>query len=629
MQLLGEFFGFFLDLCYRILSDYGWAIILFTLITKIIMLPVSIIVQLNSIKMVRLYPDLNRIKAKYLGNKDMISEEQYKLYQREKYHPILDLVSVLVQLVLLMGVVEGIYSLIERGNEMVWFGINLGAVPSQAMGITLIIPIVAALSAFAMCATQNASNVLQSEQGFANKAITLTISVGLSLYLGLFVPAGVGLYWIASNLMSIALMYILNAWFDPKKYIDYDALEQSREELKKATELMDAVKQEKSAEEKVKEKADYKRFLKYGPMQLVFYSEKNGFYKYFKGVIEVILKKTDIDIHYITSDYNDAVFQIENEHFHTYYIGENRLIVLMMKIDADMVVMTTPDLQKYHIKKSMIRDDVEYVYIDHGIGSINLMLRPHALDAFDTVFASNDVAKRELLAQEKTYGLKPRRIIDYGYDLIDNMIASYEASQNSKISNNSKPMILIAPSWQDDNILDICADELIGSLLGHDYRVIVRPHPQYVRHCEGKLLALKDRFSSNADFELQMDFSSNSTVYDADVMVTDWSSIAYEYTFTTLKPVLYINTPMKVMNPDYEEIGVVPMDIEVRDKLGKSLNLTEVAKAADAVEELLHNKEFDRESLEKLRNEYMFNVGSSAQVGAKYIINRLIERSKE
>lgn len=629
MQLLGEFFGFFLDLCYRILSDYGWAIILFTLITKIIMLPVSIIVQLNSIKMVRLYPDLNRIKAKYLGNKDMISEEQYKLYQREKYHPILDLVSVLVQLVLLMGVVEGIYSLIERGNEMVWFGINLGAVPSQAMGITLIIPIVAALSAFAMCATQNASNVLQSEQGFANKAITLTISVGLSLYLGLFVPAGVGLYWIASNLMSIALMYILNAWFNPKKYIDYDALEQSREELKKATELMDAVKQEKSAEEKAKEKADYKRFLKYGPMQLVFYSEKNGFYKYFKGVIEVILKKTDIDIHYITSDYNDAVFQIENEHFHTYYIGENRLIVLMMKIDADMVVMTTPDLQKYHIKKSMIRDDVEYVYIDHGIGSINLMLRPHALDAFDTVFASNDVAKRELLAQEKTYGLKPRRIIDYGYDLIDNMIASYEASQNSKISNNSKPMILIAPSWQDDNILDICADELIGSLLGHDYRVIVRPHPQYVRHCEGKLLALKDRFSSNADFELQMDFSSNSTVYDADVMVTDWSSIAYEYTFTTLKPVLYINTPMKVMNPDYEEIGVVPMDIEVRDKLGKSLNLTEVAKAADAVEELLHNKEFDRESLEKLRNEYMFNVGSSAQVGAKYIINRLIERSKE
>lgn len=629
MQLLGEFFGFFLDLCYRILSDYGWAIILFTLITKIIMLPVSIIVQLNSIKMVRLYPDLNRIKAKYLGNKDMISEEQYKLYQREKYHPILDLVSVLVQLVLLMGVVEGIYSLIERGNEMVWFGINLGAVPSQAMGITLIIPIVAALSAFAMCATQNASNVLQSEQGFANKAITLTISVGLSLYLGLFVPAGVGLYWIASNLMSIALMYILNAWFNPKKYIDYDALEQSREELKKATELMDAVKQEKSAEEKAKEKADYKRFLKYGPMQLVFYSEKNGFYKYFKGVIEVILKKTDIDIHYITSDYNDAVFQIENEHFHTYYIGENRLIVLMMKIDADMVVMTTPDLQKYHIKKSMIRDDVEYVYIDHGIGSINLMLRPHALDAFDTVFASNDVAKRELLAQEKTYGLKPRRIIDYGYDLIDNMIASYEASQNSKISNNSKPMILIAPSWQDDNILDICADELIGSLLGHDYRVIVRPHPQYVRHCEGKLLALKDRFSSNADFELQMDFSSNSTVYDADVMVTDWSSIAYEYTFTTLKPVLYINTPMKVMNPDYEEIGVVPMDIEVRDKLGKSLNLTEVAKAADAVEELLHNKEFDKESLEKLRNEYMFNVGSSAQVGAKYIINRLIERSKE
>ena len=59
----------------------------------------------------------------------------------------------------------------------------------------------AALSALLMCVTQNISNVLQSEQSLANKSLTLSISVGLSLYLGLFVPAGIGLYWIVGNLL--------------------------------------------------------------------------------------------------------------------------------------------------------------------------------------------------------------------------------------------------------------------------------------------------------------------------------------------------------------------------------------------------------------------------------------------
>ena len=46
-------------------------------------------VQKNSIKMVKMYPEMYRIKAKYFGNKDKISEEQYNLYRRENYHPML------------------------------------------------------------------------------------------------------------------------------------------------------------------------------------------------------------------------------------------------------------------------------------------------------------------------------------------------------------------------------------------------------------------------------------------------------------------------------------------------------------------------------------------------------------
>lgn len=683
MRIIGDILGWVMYFCYEIAHNYGMTIILFTLVTKIILLPISIMVQKNSIKMVKMYPEMNRIKAKCYGNKDMISEEQYNLYKREKYHPMLDLVPVVFQLVILMGVIDVIYKplkhLLHISQEYIvkavqlfsvetgiseeigsvqiqlvqylsnaeklqvfqseipsdilnqitslnlfFGGLDLGVIPSVAGGFSIIIPILAALSSWLMCFTQNRANVLQSEQGKANQTITLLLSVGLSLYLGFFVPGGVGFYWIVSNLMSIALMYILNYFINPKKYIDYAELEKSKKELEQLN--LDTIqsKAKRNPEWAALEKNDYRRFLKYGSKQIVFYSEGNGFYKYFQNVIELILRKTDIVIHYITSDPLDEVFKFQSDNFLVYYIGENKLIVLMMKIDADIVVMTVPDLQKYHIKRSMIRDDIEYIYMDHGIGSVNLMLRKHALDYYDTIFASNDIAYAEIRGQEEVYGLKKKTILKYGYGLIDNMIESYE--KQPALINDPK-VILIAPSWQKDNLLDLCIDKILQALLRHGYQIILRPHPQYIRHYRDKLEALRNKYSEFSDFILQMDFSSNDTVFNADILMTDWSGIAYEYSFTTLKPSLFINTPMKVMNPDYKEIDVTPFDIEIRNRIGISVEMDQVDKINDVVTRLLSEESYAKEKMAEMREHYLYNISKSAGVGAKYIIDRLIEMS--
>lgn len=623
IAFLGKVFAFLMMLCYRLIKNYGLAIIFFTLVAKLLQLPISILVQFNSIKMVKMYPEMNMIKAKYYGSKDLISEENYKLYKKHDYHPMYDLIPVIVQLIILMGVVEGLRSF--QVTETVFCGLDLSLIPSKAGGKTILIPLIAAISAWLMCYTQNLANVLQAEQSKANKMTTMAISVGLSLYLGFFVQGGVGLYWIAGNLLAIVQMYILNYFINPKNYIDYDALKASRDELEKVQKTVSTQKKSLSKEELAREKEDAKRFEKYGTKQLVFYSEHNGFYKYYKDVIEYILRKTDITIHYITSDINDEIFKLTSDNFRTYFVSENKLIVLMMRMDADMVVMTMPDLQKYHIKRSIIRNDTEYVYMDHGIGSNNLMLRKHALDYFDTVFASNEIYLNELRAQEKTYNLKEKNIVEYGFCLIDNMIKAYDEADKCV---NEKPNILIAPSWQPDNILDGCIFELLDSLLNGKYKVIVRPHPQYVRHCPERLEEIRDKYKGNADFELQTDFSSNSTVFNADILMTDWSGIAYEYSLTTLKPSLFVNTPMKIMNPDYEEIGVVPFDIEVRDNMGVSIEVEDASKVADYVEKLLSDKNYSKESMLEMREKYLYNVGCSAEVGAKYIIRRLIEMSK-
>lgn len=622
MDMIGNFFGWLMNGCYKIIPGYGWAIIVFTLLSKIILLPISIMVQFNSIKMVKMYPDMNRIKAKYYGSKDLIAEENYKLYHTHNYHPVLDIIPVIVQLIILMGVVEGIKKFTVA--DTMFLGLNLGVVPSKSLGTTILIPVIAAVSAWLMCWTQNMSNVLQSEQNKVNQITTMSISVGLSLYLGFFVQGGVGLYWIAGNLLSIVQMYALNFFINPKKYIDYEALNESKEELEKVVNNSVAVKKKQTPEETKREKEDYKRFDKYGTKQIVFYSEHNGFYKYYKDIIEYILKKTDIDIHYICSDYNDVVLEQKNEHFHTYYIGENKLIVLMMKMDADIVVMTTPDLQKYHLKRSIIRDDIEYIYIDHGMNSLNMVLRKHAIDYFDTIMAANDCVYEEIRAQEKTYNLKEKNIVKYGYCLVDNMMKAYVPNEKEHT-----PTILIGPSWQPDNIMDLCIEDILDELCSTEYNVIVRPHPQYVRHFSDKLEILKQKYATYKNIELQTDFSSNKTVYDADILITDWSGIAYEYSLSTLKPTLFIDTPMKVMNPDYKEIGVEPFDVVIRNEIGIAIVPDEIVGIKSVIEKLLHEDSFSREAMSEIREKYLYNVGSSAEVGAKYIIKRLIEMSKK
>ncbi len=605
MEYLGRFFSVILNWCNGLTGNFWWAIVVFTLITKIILLPVSVMVQRNSIKMVRMYPEMNRIKAKYFGNKDKISEEQYQLYKREHYHPMLDLIPTILQLIILMGVVR--------------------AIPGSEERSPLYMPILAALSALIMCLAQNRSNVLQSEQSRINQWGTLIFSVALSLYLGFFVSKGVAFYWICSNLLATVQMYILNFCINPKKYIDYEALAQSREELEKVEKLSAVTKHKRPPELVKREKADYKRFLAFENKQIVFYSEKNGFYKYFRDVIETIQRRTDVIIHYISSDPDDEIFSLTSDTFHTYYI-EEKLMVLMMRMDADIVVMTTPDLQKYYIKRSMVRDDVEYVYMDHGMNSVNLMLRKGALDAFDTVFCANANVVDELRAQEKVYGLKEKNLVPYGYAMIDNMIRAYEKQPPVK---NEPPVILIAPSWQEDNIMDSCIDGLLTAFLPMQYRVIVRPHPQYVRHYPEKLQALQAKYASSPNFTLQTDFSSNETVFNADVLVTDWSGTAYEYSFTTLKPCLFINTPMKVMNPDYRDIDVTPFDISIRNQIGIALEPGQIDQIAPAVHRLLHEQAFSPDSIAALRSQSLFNIGKAASVGADYLINRLIEKSRQ
>ena len=403
------------------------AILLFTVIIKIVLMPLSLWCQWNSIVMVKIMPELNRIKVKYFGDAETIGEKQTLLNKKHHYHPLLSLIPLAAQILVLFGLVEVIHGITDHGAPGTEF---LGMVPIEDGGLSWIMPLLAGLSAVVMGFAQNRINPLQREQSKMEKNTTNGLSIVLSLVLGVYVAAGMAFYWICSNLMAIVVQALCNLIMRPAKYIDYAELAASRVELDE----LNAFTARKTPWYKrdplaKREKEDYRRFMSVVGKHIVFYSERSGFYKYFQGAVEWLLANSDACVHYVTSDPNDQVFKLHeaNPRLMPYYIGDKRLITLMMKLDCDVAVMTLDDLENFYIKRSYIRKDIEYVYAFHHMTSTHLVCTKEAFDHYDTVLCVGPHQKAELERAGEMRDIPRRNLVECGYDLLDRQIAAYES----------------------------------------------------------------------------------------------------------------------------------------------------------------------------------------------------------
>ena len=673
--------GVLMKWCWQLVGNYGVAILLFTLATKIVLLPISVWIHKNSILMVKIQPEMNMLKVKHHADSQTLAQEQTKLFKRAKYRPMLTLVPLALQIILLLGVVyiinrpltyifgvseadimamanaarvniesssfqialvEAIRSgAIELPGHLSWLGsaidgfktaflgLELTTVPTSVWGLYILVPVLAAASSWLLSFAQNSSNVLQHEQGKGNKYGTMIFSVCLSLYLGCFVPAGIALYWVAGNVFSVIQLLLLNVAINPKKHVDYKALEESRAALAEI-EAQDNAEGKKKLEKQLKrrESEDYKRFFSVVNKHLVIYSEKSGFYKYFKGLISELLSSSDMVIHYVTNDPDDIIFEVakKEKRIKPYYISLKKTISLMLRLECDMVVMTTPDLDKYYLKRSMMKKDIEYVYIPHALMSMHMGMKEGSLDAFDTVFCAGAHIKREVEATERVYGLPQKRCVEFGYPLVDDLIPLGEQERKTH-KKTGRREILIAPTWNEDNILDSCIDELLGGLLCDDYHVTVRPHPEYVKRFGQNMNAIVERWQDKVGEGLtfELDFSSNKSIYSSDLMITDWSGISFEFSFATKRPTLFINTKMKVLNENWRKIDCEPIEITLRDEIGISIEKSDVHNIGEIVKDTFARFVEYEKKIEASLDRAVYNVGSSNEVGAEYILDRLIE----
>ena len=626
---IAEVLQFIVQPCYDLTGNWWIAIFLFTVIVKIILMPLALWVQWNSIKMVQVMPAINRLKVKYYGDAETIGEKRNHLNKENGYHPLLSLIPLAIQILILFGLVEVVHSITDSGGPGTDF---LGLIPFEDGGISWIMPVLAGLSAVLLGWAQNHINPLQREQTRMEKNMTNGLSIGLSLLLGVFVAAGMAFYWICSNVTAIAVQVLCNVIIRPKKYIDYEDLEASRKELDDLESLEASRKKKWYQRDPLakREKEDYRRFFNIIGKHIVFYSEGSGFYKYFRGAIEYLLENSNAIIHYITNDPDDQVFEISKKQprLRPYFIGVKRAITLMMKMDAEIVVTTLGNLDNYYIKRSYVKKDIEYIYMCHHMTSMPFTSTKGEYEHYDTLMCVGPHQVREDKLIEEYYHAKKKRHLKTGYDLLDREIADYKRLVAEGKARNEKPVVLIAPSWQEDNILDLCIDEMLKGLVHRGWRIIVRPHPEYTKRYRPRWEALQARWAGFPEDELyfEKDFSSNETIFTSDILVTDWSSIFCEFCFSTLKPCIFIDTPPKMNNPEWQKIDKHPTDLTLRNRVGKSIAPSQVHGIGVLVAHMLQHPEEWSEVIEQVRSEMIFNLGQGGAAAGEYLLSAILEK---
>jgi len=349
---------------------------------------------------------------------------------------------------------------------------------------------------------------------------------------------------------------------------------------------------------------------------IVFYAENKASMNHFRTLIFELTERMNFQICYITSVKNDPIFSSKNKNILSFYIGEGASRTkFFLTLRAKILVMDMPDLDTYHIKRSKAYP-VHYIYLFHSMFSIHSYLRKEALDNYDTIFCVGPHHVNEIKAAEKLYELKPKKIINYGFGRLDTLLQEKEKFEKSDY--NLKDLILITPSYGSENLLEKCGIELIDTLLKSNFRVLLRPHFRTLRDSKELIDSIKDKFGKNPNFTFEDGVIPSEYFHNSICMVSDWSGISMEYAFTFERPIIFIDVPKKVLNPNSSDILLEPIEISLRSKLGYIVSPNNLKIIPDLIKDTNKNNKFSQQ-IRKMRSETVFNIGESAKIGADFI----------
>jgi hypothetical protein len=328
----------------------------------------------------------------------------------------------------------------------------------------------------------------------------------------------------------------------------------------------------------------------------VIYCEGKQYWNVFKPVVDEF-ESHKTGLLYLTSAQDDPVFDASWNFVKPEYIGEgNRAFARLNMLRAGICLMTTPGLDVYQLKRSkMVK---HYAHILHAPSDATLY-RLFGLDYFDSVLLTGDYQAEDIRTLERQRNIHEKKLVTVGCSYLD---VYAEKIKNLTAEENHPFTVLVSPSWGDSALLTRYGEKLLDPLSASGWRIIIRPHPQSKRSEAEMLERLQAHYKNVKNVEWDFERENIKSLNKADIMISDFSGIIFDYMFLRDKPVLYVSQDFDLRPYDADDLNhelwqfrtVKEAGIELREE--DFPRITEIIKNAGDYESLKQARKKARET---------------------------------
>ena len=337
-----------------------------------------------------------------------------------------------------------------------------------------------------------------------------------------------------------------------------------------------------------------------------FYDNVNAHSKFSYLLIEKLIKQNKVILFVGSKEHELLNSNISN--LQVYFIKNTCLLKLL-----NIPILITPATGYSSFCKPK---GTKLIHLFHSIVSTHYIYGDGAFDAYDIFFAVGPHHIEELKRTEKIRNWSNKVYLETGYPKLESLV-KYENNMNCSDTKT----ILFAPSWGEYNILKLFGLKIIKKVIELGYSIIVRPHPHSFSQDIETIDKIKQIAEENDSCKIEnSNYDGMSSYISSDLMISDFSGAAYEYAFGLLKPVLFIDAPIKVANNSKEQLNYKPMEVTCRERIGV---ITDLDSFTDNLKKLISNGDNWKEDIKKVRKDFVFNPHNSIE-----IITNEIERIK-
>lgn len=354
----------------------------------------------------------------------------------------------------------------------------------------------------------------------------------------------------------------------------------------------------------------------------VVYNEGMQYWNVFKPVCDEF-EKRQIELTYYTSAEKDPCFEQNYKYVKPEFIGEgNMAFVRLNMLSAGVVLMTTPGLQVYQLKRS--KNVKHYSHVLHMPNDATTY-RLFGLDYFDSVLLTGDYQKTDLQYLENVRNITKKELVTVGCSYLDILAEKIKSIPEEENHNFT---VLVSPSWGSVGVLSKYGEKLLDPLAKTGWNIIIRPHPQSKKSEKEMLDRLEARYKDNANIVWDYERDNIYSLKKADIMISDFSGIIFDYTFLCDKPVIYVADNIDLRPYDAYDLGKELWQFETLKKMGIKLdennfeNIAEVIKNASDSKELSEQRKIAKETA-------WMNIGNAGKNIVDFMIQKEESLSKK